>query len=82
MTTKNVTWEKIEDGLSDGEVYRITWYHEVYIRAKNPQELKDKWESLPLGELEEMVRKGEILSHDYCDMGEVTDKQYKQVYWR
>ena len=65
------------------QIYRITWRHEVYLEAEDPQDLKKKWESLILGHLDvhhvSIVDGLKMKSHDFVELMSVEDEDNNEV---
>ena len=70
--------EAMEDYMerNNTQTYRITWRHEVYIKAKNPEELKEKWEGLDLQNLKESG-----FTNDYVEIVSIEDEEYNEARW-
>lgn len=59
--------------------FRRTWRHEVIIEADSPQEAKQIFEEIDLGQLNKEVAEGEIFYHEFVESVSFEDEEYNDV---
>ena len=61
------------------ELYRVTWRHELYLRANSREEAISVWENVNLGSLDAETVSGNIESHEFVTKLTFEDESYRDV---
>lgn len=59
--------------------YRKTWRHEVIIEADSVDEAKNIWGTLNLGKLDNSIKKGGIVYHEFVENVSFEDEDYEEI---
>ena len=56
------------------KTFRITWRHEVYIRAETKEDAQSKWNYVDFGVLDEELQHGSIKGHGFVELVSIEEE--------